>query len=172
MSSLIQDDRLVVHRRRSFLRSLVRQIRIYFLDRRDLSILKEANFETVRDRQQELVRFYSHYEDLVETLIGLAHGGPTASLENRYQAMRAWMLQNYPTVRQHVVAYLRFDPTDAEQSLKACGSGADAFEALFFARSLEEFVALDDGRMISRIARTRDALTLYGHHLRQLASKS
>jgi len=46
----------------------------------------------------------------------------------------------------------------------------DAFEALVAAFDLQEFFKLDDGNMISRITRTREALNLYGEHLRQLAA--
>ena len=47
----------------------------------------------------------------------------------------------------------------------------DAFEALFSAPSLGDFLRGDDGLMISRMERTREALYLYGDHLRQLAAQ-
>jgi hypothetical protein len=36
---------------------------------------------------------------------------------------------------------------------------------------MEAFLLADDGLMISRIMRTREALNLYGEHLRQLIAK-
>ncbi len=47
----------------------------------------------------------------------------------------------------------------------------DAFEALVAAFDLQEFLKMDDGNMISRINRTREALNLYGEHLKQLAAR-
>jgi hypothetical protein len=69
------------------------------------------------------------------------------------------------------VAYLRFTPEDAQQGLLTEGKASDAFEALFSAPNLEEFLKIDDGNMISRITRTREALNLYGEHLRQLLAR-
>ncbi len=137
--------------------------------RRELARYKNAP-PTIRDRQQELVRFYMHYEDLVETLCDLASAGATPCLESYYKASRVWMLKNYPDVRRYVIAYLRYSAEDAQQSLAMNGSPADAFEALFTAPTLREFLDHDDGLMINRIDRTREALTMYGHHLRLLAS--
>ena len=125
---------------------------------------------TIRERQQELVRFYLNYETLVETLCDLGTCGPTPSLETTYRASREWMLKNYPGVRRYVIAYLKYNAEDAQQSLDMNGEAADAFEALFTAPTLHEFLEHDDGNMISRINRTREALTMYGHHLRLLAS--
>ncbi len=73
------------------------------------------------------------------------------------------MTENYPSIRKFVVAYLKFEVEDAIL-------GGDAFEALFTAEDLSTFLQADDGNMISRILRTREALNLYGDHLRQLAA--
>lgn len=129
-----------------------------------------ARQPTVRDRQQELVRFYGHYEELVEILCDLATCGPTDPLEARYQSARQWMTVNYPEVRRHVTAYLRYHASDAGHGIELNGQTADGFEALFAPSSLAEFLHHDDGHMIDRIDRTRAALTLYGRHLRILAS--
>lgn len=118
---------------------------------------------TVKERQHELIRFYHEYETLVETVCDAAQYGPTSKLETAYAGERKWMLENYASVRKYVVAYLRFDVEDVAQ-------GGDAFEALFMAENLDAFLKSDDGNMISRIMRTREALTLYGDHLRQLAA--
>jgi hypothetical protein len=138
---------------------------------RELTSMRSAQ-PTVRDRQQELIRFYMNYESLVETLCDLATCGPTPNLETSYRTIREWMLINYPGVRRYVIAYLKYSAEDAQQSLEMNGQSADAFEALFTAPSLHEFLEHDDGNMISRINRTREALTMYGHHLRLLAVES
>lgn len=54
-------------------------------------------------------------------------------------------------------------------SLDHRGEAADAFEALVAAPDLFLFLKHDDGMMISRLERTREALNLYAGHLRQLA---
>jgi hypothetical protein len=126
---------------------------------------------TVQERHEELVRFYRRYEDLVETLCDAAQYGPTSNLEAKYGELRRWMTSNYAPVRRYVVAYLRFTPEDAHQGILADGKSSDAFEALFASPNLEEFLNIDDGNMISRITRTREALNLYGEHLRQLLAR-
>jgi hypothetical protein len=115
---------------------------------------------TVRDRQQDLIHFYQEYETLVETLCDSAQYGPREHLEKRYQVQREWMVQNYGTVRRYVLAYLRLEIVDE----------GDPFEALFSTPDLATFLQADDGNMISRIMRTREALNLYGDHLRKLAA--
>jgi hypothetical protein len=115
---------------------------------------------TVKDRQQALIHFYQEYETLVETVCDSAQYGPREHLEKRYQIQREWMIQNYGSVRRYVLAYLRLEVEDE----------GDAFESLFSAPDLATFLQSDDGNMISRIMRTREALNLYGDHLRQLAA--
>lgn len=126
---------------------------------------------TVQERHEELIRFYRRYEDLVETLCDAAQFGSVPHLEAKYGELRRWMSSNYAPVRRYVVAYLRFTPEDAQVGIATEGKSADAFEALFAAPNLEEFLRLDDGNMISRITRTREALNLYGEHLRQLLAR-
>lgn len=148
------------------------QFKIRAKDRRfarELFMMRSAQ-PTIRERQQELVRFYMNYENLVETLCDLGTCGPTPNLETTYRAIRVWMLKNYPDVRRYIIAYLKYSAEDAQQSLDINGQAADAFEALFTAPTLHDFLEHDDGKMISRINRTREALTMYGHHLRLLAS--
>ncbi len=125
---------------------------------------------TARERQDSLIEFYSHYEDLVEVLCDAANYAPTAALETRYMKQRDWMQANYDHVRPFALAYLRFDVNDASQTMELEGSYGDAFEALFAAPSLDAFLGADDGNMICRINRTREALNLCGEHLRQLVA--
>ena len=75
-----------------------------------------------------------------------------------------WRETLYPCL-----AYLQYATEDAVAGLRQDGQGADAFEALVAAPDLQTFLANDDGLMISRLTRTREALTLYAEHLRQLA---
>lgn len=126
---------------------------------------------TLQERQEELIRFYGRYEDLVSALCDSAQYGPSARQEGEYGELRAWMQSQYPSLRRYVSAYLRFDPKDAARALDLHSSGRDAFEALFAAPTLEEFLRSDDGEMIARIERTREALSRYGEHLRQLIAQ-
>lgn len=125
--------------------------------------------EAIRERQDQLIEFYRVYEDLCEVLCDGAQYGPTSALETRYVRARGWMHENYGPVRRYIVAYLRYASEDAQQNMEQGGTGADAFEALVAAPNLHEFLEHDDGMMISRLTRTREALNLYGDHLRQLA---
>ena len=158
----------------AWIRSLVNRVRIAAKDREEVrsrDLARDAA-PTVQERQQELVRFYRHYEDLVEILCDAAQYGPTPKLEAQYASLRHWMHENYAPVRRYVVAYLQFSVEDAQQSLEMQGRAADAFEALCAAPDLDTVLRVDDGAMISRITRTREALNLYGEHLRQLAAAS
>ena len=118
-----------------------------------------------------LLTFYSQYERLVDALCTGAQYGPEPKLEACYLEAQAWMQANYPRLRLYVTAYLQYDSEDARQGLSLHGVSCDAFEALFAAPTLDEFLRGDDGMMISRIMRTREALNLYGEHLRQLKSR-
>lgn len=153
-------------------RSIPNKLRIVakdWQDRREIAATAVA-VPTVRERQEQLIAFYQRYEGLVELLVDSAQYGPDQRLEGKYQEQRLWMQSHYPPLRRYVVAYLAFDPADSNQSIELQGRGADAFEALFAAPTLSEFLRCDDGHMISRIMRTREALTLYGEHLRRLAA--
>ncbi len=139
---------------------------------KELAVAEEVvKGPSVRDRQSDLIQFYAHFESIVESLCDSAQYGDTEPLARRYAQERIWMQTNYPRVRKYVVAYLRFDSSDADHSSTLDGSYGDAFEALFAAPSLDAFIRADDGNMISRIMRTREALNLYGEHLRQLSSR-
>ena len=150
-------------------RSIPLKLKLAARDRSERAIRATAT-SSVEERQSELVVFYTHYEELVETLCDAAQFGPSANLEREYARLRSWVQENYPPVRRYVVAFLRYDASDAEQGL-LFGHSADAFEALAAPPTLEDFLKADDGRMIFRIHRTREALMLYGEHLRRLASR-
>ncbi len=142
--------------------SLANRLKMAVLDRRETSqwAKEQAVGPTVQERQLALIHFYQEYETLVETLCDAAQYGPTSFLEKAYLSVREWMQENYPQVGRYAVAYLQFEVDDR----------GDAFEALFSSPDLATFLQTDDGNMISRIMRTREALNRYGDHLRQLAA--
>ncbi|MBI1756272.1 MAG: hypothetical protein HYR64_04095 [Fimbriimonas ginsengisoli] len=150
-------------------RSMATRVLLGVRDRRENVAV--ASMPPVEERQTELIVFYGHYEELIETLCDAAQLGPSANLEREYQRLRTWIKDNYPNLRRFVVAFLRYSAEDAEQGL-AFGASADAFEALVAPPTVEAFLRSDDGGMISRIQRTREALMLYGEHLRHLAAKA
>lgn len=123
-------------------------------------------------RQRELIDFYDLYETLVETLCDAAVYGPNTRLESIYAECRGRIQLDYPPIKPFLISYLEFQPDDAEAGLKLCGRPLDAFEALIAAFDLQEFFKMDDGNMIFRISRTREALNNYGEHLRQLAARA
>lgn len=133
---------------------------------------KKASESGAPHRQRALIDYYEQYETVVETLCDAAQYGPTAALERRYAECRARMQAEYPPLKPFLISYLEFLPEDAEAGLKLCGRPLDAFEALVAAFDLQEFLKMDDGNMITRINRTREALNFYGEHLRQLAART
>lgn len=120
----------------------------------------------------ELDHFRERYEELVEAVCDAAQYGPTPKLERVYGAERNWVRERYPAIRPYVISYLSMEPEDADVGLANGGPPTDAFEALLSANSLDGLLRIDDGCMISRITRTREALVLYGEHLRQLAART
>jgi hypothetical protein len=132
-------------------------------DARQRLAVKQAG-PSVDERRDDLVRFYERYEDLVEVLCDAAQYGPNPKLTRQYADLRRWMQEHYPRVRPFLLAYLRDDLSS--------GDTGDAFAGLVSEETLDAFLDRDDGLMISRITRTREALNLYGEHLRQLAAKS
>lgn len=149
-------------------------VRLRVLEFQDEVAKRRAKSDAVPSalqRQESLIDFYTQYETLVEVLCDSSQYGPDAAMENRYRYVRTWMQANYPEIRKFVTAYLKFDPADAAMAMDPHGQAADAFEALFAAPTLAEFLKIDDGGMIDRIMRTREALRLYGEHLKHLVNR-
>ncbi|MBX3120331.1 MAG: hypothetical protein KF784_14815 [Fimbriimonadaceae bacterium] len=148
-------------------------VRSRLLDRQQAaeSLAMTRRLPTAKERHEELIVFYRRYEQLVELLCDSAQYGPDTKQESRYQDLRVWMQTNYPGLRKFIVAYLQYDPADVVLSTDPYGTYSDAFEALFAAPTLAEFLRTDDGHTIDRIMRTRQALTLYSEHLRQLTAR-
>jgi len=128
--------------------------------------------QPLAQRRQELLAFYGYYEDLVAVLCDAAQYGPTPRLESDYRTLRCAVHRSYATIRPYVVAFLRYNSEDARYGIHLWGRSADAFEALVCAPTLHDALRADDGWMISRITRTRDALNLYGELLRAQFTES
>ncbi len=157
-----------------WVRSIPNKMRNATLDRQQAIEWKEIqaarSLPTAAERQEQLIQFYFQYESLVEVLCDAAQYGPETKLEDLYARQREWMQAHYIGIRKYVAAYLHYDVADAGQGKGDDDRSADAFEALYFWPTLKEFLRADDGHMIQRIMRTRDALNQYGEHLRQLAA--
>jgi hypothetical protein len=119
-----------------------------------------------RERQEELLAFYTQYEDFVELLCDAAQYGSTPRLEGRYAEIRSLLLARYDTLKPLLGAFLR--PSMDDTRTGEC----DAFEDLLMPATVSDFLHSDDGDTIGRITRTREALNLYGEHLRQLAGRT
>lgn len=155
-----------------WVRSIPRRVVHLALDKQKLRV--ETNVSvgetTARERQEELARFYSRFEDLVELLCDSAQYGPDARMEQKYQELRSWMHRHYGELSSYVVAYLDIEVADTKVPLDLYGRSTDAFEALYAAPTLQEQLRADDGSMIGRIMRTREALNRYAEQLRRLAA--
>lgn len=125
----------------------------------------------LKERQQDVVDFYNHFESLVEILCDAAQRGATPKLQTRFTDERNWMQTHYYQVRPYLAAYLTLDSEDAELSLMLQGYAGDAVQTLYASPSLEVLVKSDDGNMISRIIRCREAQNLYAEHLRHLIGR-
>ncbi len=136
------------------------------------SASKKVAANQLPERTRELIDFHEHYEALVDALCDAAHYGPNIVLDRRYSEAREEIRSRYPALRAFLICYLEFLQEDAEAGLKLWGRPMDAFEALTAAFDLQEFFAMDDGNMISRITRTREALNAYGEHLRLLVARA
>jgi hypothetical protein len=138
---------------------------------KDLEDVKATTLvSTPRLRQQELAQFYDKYEQLVELLCDSAQYGPDFRMEQRYAELRGTLHRQYPDIRRFVSAFLEIDLEDSRTPNNLYEKGMDAFEALWSSPTLQELLRSDDGNMISRITRTREALNRYAEQLRQIAA--
>ena len=88
-----------------------------------------------------------------------------------YKQYRLQIQEAYKPLKPFLVSFLEFTSEDEEAGLKLTGRSLDAFEVLVAPIDLKEFFLMDDGNMISRLTRTREALNLYGQHLSLLAEQ-
>ena len=127
---------------------------------------------SVPQRRNELSGFYDTYENLIETICDAAQYGVTEGLEQNYSQYRNELISTYTPLKPFLLSYLGDATEDVEFGMKVVGRPMDAFEVLVAADNLRAFVKLDDGNMISRLTRTREALTAYSEHLRLLAERA
>lgn len=125
---------------------------------------------TPKLKQEELASFYDKYEQLVELLCDSAQYGPDSRMEQRYADIRLTMHKQYPEIRRFVSVFLEIDLEDSRTPNTLYEKGVDAFEALWSSPTLQELLRSDDGNMIGRITRTREALNRYAEQLRQIAA--
>jgi hypothetical protein len=121
-----------------------------------------------RQRLDRLQNFRDGFELMVSVLVEAINYGPTPKLENDYAALGVVLRQEYEMVRPFVLAYLRVDSVDEGFGIRVRGKGSDAFECLWVAASLQDFLNVVDRSFDARITRSREALALYGDHLRYL----
>ncbi len=149
--------------------ALPRRLVLLARDRRLERLERAAARPRTKERLDEVRRFYDEYEEAVEVLLAAVNLGASDALQARYDALRPALRGDYARLKPYLLAYLRMTVADAEYGLVHFGEPSDAFEALFGHDDLARFVATDDGEMIVRIVRTRDALTRYTDHLRFLS---
>ncbi|MBS1717457.1 MAG: hypothetical protein JSS72_06975 [Armatimonadetes bacterium] len=124
--------------------------------------------ELIQTRQEELLRFFRNFEDLVDVIQMSDELGEDERLGIAYKVCQKRFDANYGCIQPYVVAYLRYSSTDAAMGLRYRGLGTDAFEALVVSPTLWELLANDRDDLNWRIQRCREALTLYSEHLKQL----
>jgi hypothetical protein len=116
--------------------------------------------------RRNLIEFYDLFEQFVDVACAAARTDVTQGLARDYDEFRARAQNLYPPLRSYLLAYLRVDVSDSAFGLAVCGRATDAFECLFCAPSLPALLSADDGNMMDRIERVRDALYRFGDHLR------
>ena len=125
----------------------------------------------VAERLGDLTAFSDRYEDLVELYCNAAQFGSTEKSEKQFTDIRAEYLRRYAPIRAILVSLLVSAPEDELVGIKLLGRPLDAFEVLVAPKTVEEFLATDDGHTISRLTRTQEAISKYGDHLRLLATR-
>jgi len=125
-------------------------------------VKRESMMLVYEKRQEDLSDFCAHYECLVESLCTAAQKGIVERLESEYFAERDWILTHYFLVRHYLAAFL---PKDAVEVGAPDNEPQDAFQGLCASPDILTQLETDDGNMISRIVRTREALAAYGEHL-------
>lgn len=138
--------------------SLANRARIAAKDIAQIRERHRGHKPTIAERQTELLAFYERFEQLVETICNAAQYGPNSRLASEYATYRSELADTYNRLRSYLDAFL---PPDE----------SDAFDHLLGSHDLTRFLAEDDGTMIFRITSTREALSLYAEHLRQLAAR-
>ena len=148
--------------------AIPRRFRLHLNDLRlERDTTRSAKISTA-ERLERVRAFYTIYEDAVEILLTATTVGTSPVLQDRYGGLRRVVLSEYGPIKPYLLAYLRMTVADAEYGIAHFGRPSDAFEILFGQEHLSTLLSTDDGEMILRITRTREALTLYAEHLRFL----
>ena len=111
---------------------------------------------TVRERRDELIRFYENYETLVEVLCDAANYGPMKKSALAYERLREFLPNDFRHLKPFLGAY----------------APPASFERLWQSPTLADTLDSDEGDLISAIIDTRHALNMYAEHLRQLSATS
>ncbi|HRF58380.1 MAG TPA: hypothetical protein PLH94_00535 [Fimbriimonadaceae bacterium] len=119
------------------------------------------------EQQGELLRFFTRFEELADVLRESCQYGPSGPNERAYTELREWMIHHYASVRTQIAPYL-----EAKRSAMAALSGgwSDEVETLFSPPTLSELLRGDDGSLLGRLMRAREAVGMVFSHLRALAS--
>lgn len=130
-------------------------------------VRRPATLEPVAENPGELLRFFTRFEELADVLRDSCQYGPSGPNERAYSELREWMIHHYASVRAQIAPYL-----EARRGAMAALSGGcgDEVEALFSPPTLRELLRSDDGSLLGRLMRSREAVGLVFSHLRALAS--
>lgn len=115
-----------------------------------------------------LLRFYDDFESLVDLICASARCGVVGGMAAEYRQLTDAMKRNYPAIRTYVLAFLDVDVADTEYGLSLCGLPLDALQCLYYPPDLEALHEADDGKLIARIERCRNALYRLADYLREL----
>lgn len=120
-------------------------------------------------RRRELQEFTREFEGLATTVFEAIRFGSNRDLQAAYGQYRIALISRYSGLRPFLLCYMEADPVRCD----FCESGysTDALEALVAAPDLDRLLIEDDQLLISRISRAREALCLYGEHLKWLAAR-
>ncbi len=122
----------------------------------------------VEEQRQLLAEFYDKFEQLSDVICDAGYAGQGAPFQERYAALRKWLMRAYPPLKPYLTAHLNHDPSDAEFGLRTIGQLTDPIEALFCAESLDTVLELDGGHLIGRLERARSGIYRYADYLRDI----
>lgn len=122
---------------------------------------------STQEQQGELLRFFTRFEELADVLRDSCQYGPNGPNERAYAELREWMIQHYAAVRVQIGPYLE---TKRGAMAALSGGSGDEVETLFSPPTLRELLRSDDGSLLGRLMRAREAVGMVFSHLRTLAS--
>ncbi|GIV05477.1 MAG: hypothetical protein KatS3mg016_1052 [Fimbriimonadales bacterium] len=122
----------------------------------------------VEEQRVLLAEYYDRFEQLAELICDAAFAGEGAPFQERYTALRRWLLRAYPQIKPYLTGHMNCDPSDSEFGMRVAGRPTDAMEALFAAETIEEILRYDQGNLIGRLERARSALYRYADYLREI----